>query len=101
MIQREEVWQQLEARAASNPAYRDAATARAPPDLPGDEPTVDLTYQRVEQGAKEARKQGYNASKPLLRKKSELPADTSTVKALIEHKRADAFLPTPPDVNQC
>ncbi|KAL0869341.1 hypothetical protein ABMA27_007597 [Loxostege sticticalis] len=101
MIHREELWQQLEARAASNPAYRDMVTARSPPDIPGDEPPADLSYQRIEQEAHEARKQGYNASKPLLRKKSELPADTSTVKALIEHKRADAYLPTPPDVNQC
>ncbi|PZC71827.1 hypothetical protein B5X24_HaOG212402 [Helicoverpa armigera] len=88
LLQREEVWQALEARAAAAPAARD-----------NDDFT--LTYQRIDQEAHELRKQGYNASKPLLRKKSELPADSTTVKALIEHKRADAYLPTPPDVNQC
>ncbi|KAJ8724098.1 hypothetical protein PYW07_008078 [Mythimna separata] len=88
LIQREEVWQALEAK------------ARVASGDPKDE-LCGLTYQRIEQEAHELRKQGYNASKPLLRKKSELPADSTTVKALIEHKRADAFLPTPPDVNQC
>lgn len=88
LLQREEVWQALEARAAATVA---------PPidDLP------PLTYQRIEHEAQELLKQGYNASKPLLRKKSELPADTTTVKALIEHKRADAYLPPTPDINQC
>jgi hypothetical protein len=42
-----------------------------------------------------------NKEKPLLRRKSELPHDTYTLKALIDHKRADEFLPTPPDVNKC
>lgn len=40
-----------------------------------------------------------NREKPLLRRKSELPHDTYTIKALTDHKRADEFLPTPPDVN--
>ncbi|CAH0690001.1 unnamed protein product [Spodoptera exigua] len=95
--QREEVWQALEARAAAAPA---APRASAPPPADRDD-LAPLTYQRIEQEAQELRKQGYNASKPLLRKKSELPADSTTVKALIEHKRADPYLSTPPDVNQC
>ncbi|KAH9633701.1 hypothetical protein HF086_009035 [Spodoptera exigua] len=95
--QREEVWQALEARAAAAPA---APRAPAPPPADRDD-LAPLTYQRIEQEAQELRKQGYNASKPLLRKKSELPADSTTVKALIEHKRADPYLSTPPDVNQC
>lgn len=39
--------------------------------------------------------------KPLLRRKSELPHDTYTLRALNDHKRADEFLSTPPDVNKC
>ncbi|XP_052756548.1 serine/threonine-protein phosphatase 2A 56 kDa regulatory subunit gamma isoform-like isoform X2 [Galleria mellonella] len=113
MLQREELWQQIEDRAATNPAYRTLvspapAASPAPASLLTDDgtplapgATPDLSYQRLEQESQEARKQGYNANKPLLRKKSELPADSTTVKALIEHKRADPFLPTPPDVNQC
>lgn len=33
-----------------------------------------------------------NKEKPLMRRKSELPQDTGTVRALIEHKRADEYL---------
>lgn len=39
--------------------------------------------------------------KPLLRRKSELPHDTYTVKALTDHRRADEYLSTPPDVDKC
>ncbi|XP_060805056.1 serine/threonine-protein phosphatase 2A 56 kDa regulatory subunit gamma isoform isoform X2 [Amyelois transitella] len=104
LAQREEIWQKLESKAALNPAYRSAPSdsVRAAPrdDVAAPAPN-ELCYQRLEQEALEAKKQGYNANKPLLRKKSELPGDSSTVKALIEHKRADVFLATPPDVNQC
>lgn len=44
---------------------------------------------------------GRNKEKPLIRRKSELPQDTGTVRALIEHKRADEYLTTPPDSNKC
>ncbi|XP_033245129.1 serine/threonine-protein phosphatase 2A 56 kDa regulatory subunit gamma isoform isoform X6 [Drosophila miranda] len=37
-----------------------------------------------------------NKEKPLLRRKSDLPTDSGTVRALIEHKRQDEFLTTPP-----
>ncbi len=41
-----------------------------------------------------------NADKPLLRRKSELPADIYTQKALESHRRADEYLTTPPDANK-
>ena len=40
------------------------------------------------------------ADKPLLRRKSELPTDEYTQKALESHKRADEYLSTPPDANK-
>ena len=40
------------------------------------------------------------ADKPLLRRKSELPTDEYTQRALESHKRADEFLTTPPDANK-
>lgn len=43
---------------------------------------------------------GKPADKPLLRRKSELPTDMYTQQALESHKRADEFLPTPPDANK-
>ncbi|KAI5632923.1 protein phosphatase 2A regulatory B subunit (B56 family) domain-containing protein [Phthorimaea operculella] len=107
--QREEIWQRIEEKASVNPAYRDAPppAGHAPgavtglPTAPGDDDKQpDLSYTRIEQ---EVRKQSYtNASKPLLRKKSELPADTSTVRALSDHKRADPHLPPLPHTdNHC
>lgn len=39
------------------------------------------------------------ADKPLLRRKSELPTDEYTQRALESHKRADEYLSTPPDAN--
>jgi serine/threonine-protein phosphatase 2A regulatory subunit B' len=42
-----------------------------------------------------------NKDKPLIRRKSDLPQDSGTVRALFEHKRADEYLKTPPDVNNC
>lgn len=106
--QREELWQQLEDCAAQNPAYiqfqygdeKDSCSLDDGDNVPNDADTVDLSYEKIQMEAKEARVVR-NKEKPLLRKKSELPQDTFTVKALIDHKRADEFLPTPPDVNKC
>lgn len=41
-----------------------------------------------------------NKDKPLLRRKSDLPADSGTIRALFEHKRTEDFLKTLPDVNK-
>lgn len=41
-----------------------------------------------------------NKDKPLLRRKSDLPTDSGTIRALFEHKRTDDYLKTPPDVNK-
>ncbi|KAJ6636659.1 hypothetical protein Bhyg_15251 [Pseudolycoriella hygida] len=40
-----------------------------------------------------------NKDKPLMRRKSDLVEDTGTVRALMEHKRADEYLSTPPNEN--
>ena len=40
-----------------------------------------------------------NKEKPLLRRKSELPVDQCTMKALTDYKRTEDYLNTPPDVN--
>jgi len=42
-----------------------------------------------------------NKVKPLLRRKSDLPQDSYTMRALSDHKRADEYLVTPPDPNNC
>lgn len=42
-----------------------------------------------------------NKDKPLLRTKSELPQSNETIRALIDHRRADDILKAPTDENQC
>ncbi|XP_068619419.1 serine/threonine-protein phosphatase 2A 56 kDa regulatory subunit gamma isoform-like isoform X1 [Battus philenor] len=108
LLHREELWQRVEARAAANPASAalslPAMPPAAAPAAPHASPPDHAPHlaPRIEREHIETKKQGYNnTSKPLLRKKSELPADTSTVKALIEHKRADPYLSTPPDADRC
>ncbi|XP_076268283.1 serine/threonine-protein phosphatase 2A 56 kDa regulatory subunit gamma isoform-like isoform X4 [Rhynchophorus ferrugineus] len=60
----------------------------------------DVNLDNLEQEALEAKKTR-NSNKPLVRRKSELPQDQCTIKALNDHKRADEYLTTPPDVNKC
>jgi serine/threonine-protein phosphatase 2A regulatory subunit B' len=42
-----------------------------------------------------------NKEKPLLRRKSELPQDTGVAKAINSYQRADDYLKSPPDSNNC
>ncbi|KAI9557465.1 hypothetical protein GHT06_017293 [Daphnia sinensis] len=118
--EREEFWNQIEAEAIKNPKHHlvanlmpksvsggalaqsvSAALSAAGQAATGedqDEDTNNVSYEKIEAEAREA-KRVKNREKPLLRRKSELPHDTYTIKALTDHKRADEFLPTPPDVN--
>ncbi|XP_050294069.1 serine/threonine-protein phosphatase 2A 56 kDa regulatory subunit gamma isoform-like isoform X2 [Anthonomus grandis grandis] len=96
-LQRKEVWDKVYTLAKSLPSG-DANNVITSPE--GDDAT-DLNLENLEQEALEAKKNRNNRDKPLVRRKSELPQDQYTVKALSDHKRADEFLPTPPDVNQC
>ncbi|XP_046440178.1 serine/threonine-protein phosphatase 2A 56 kDa regulatory subunit gamma isoform-like [Daphnia pulex] len=118
--EREEFWSQIEAEAIKNPKHHlvanlmpktisggalaqsvSAALSAAGQAASGedqDEDTNNVSYEKIEAEAREA-KRVKNREKPLLRRKSELPHDTYTIKALTDHKRADEFLPTPPDVN--
>lgn len=118
--EREEFWSQIEAEAIKNPKHHlvanlmpksvsggalaqsvSAALSAAGQAATGedqDEDTNNVSYEKIEAEAREA-KRVKNREKPLLRRKSELPHDTYTIKALTDHKRADEFLPTPPDVN--
>nr|CAD7259390.1 unnamed protein product [Timema shepardi] len=103
---RDDAWTRVEELAMRNPCYApsrtdsiDSSTDLSSPLAEGDA-DEDMTYEKLEAEAREVRKTR-NKEKPLLRRKSELPHDTYTLKALIDHKRADEFLPTPPDVNKC
>uniref|UniRef100_A0A1B6F4U8 Serine/threonine protein phosphatase 2A regulatory subunit n=2 Tax=Cuerna arida TaxID=1464854 RepID=A0A1B6F4U8_9HEMI len=101
--EREDMWGRVENLAQRNPGYQSAPSLHnnnlSITSPPGDD-DPDISYEKLEAEAREVRK-ARNKEKPLLRRKSELPHDNYTVRALNDHKRADEFLPTPPDVNKC
>ncbi|XP_022913958.1 serine/threonine-protein phosphatase 2A 56 kDa regulatory subunit gamma isoform isoform X2 [Onthophagus taurus] len=104
--ERERFWNKLEDLAANSPDYEvlkmkevDNEDINNVACSPNDDEEI-CSLAKIEQEAQEARKIR-NTNKPLVRRKSELPQDQYTVKALNEHKRADEYLVTPPDVNKC
>ncbi|CAH0385463.1 unnamed protein product [Bemisia tabaci] len=101
--EREQAWNRVESLAKKNdPNYRPLSNTSAPTSPPGENEDMDISYEKIEAEVKDGRKPA-NSDKMriFLRKKSELPLDTYTVRALNDHKRADEYLTTPPDVNKC
>ncbi|KAL9873311.1 serine/threonine-protein phosphatase 2A 56 kDa regulatory subunit gamma isoform isoform X3 [Glossina fuscipes] len=121
--QREELWQQVEHMAKNNPDWSkicgqmdSLSISSSQNEFDQDNDICDLTYDKLDfddnqlqqqqsmqlnKIMQEREKSPRNKDKPLLRRKSDLPADSGTVRALIEHKRPDEYLKTPPDVNKC
>ncbi|XP_034941327.1 serine/threonine-protein phosphatase 2A 56 kDa regulatory subunit gamma isoform-like isoform X2 [Chelonus insularis] len=115
MKDRDEAWNRVENLAMRHPNYAVMTQAiqnnshnlsqhlDSPPlDDDADNDTTPLTLEKIEAKANEAKKMSNsNKAKPLLRRKSELPHDSYTIRALSDHKRADEYLVTPPDPNNC
>ncbi|XP_063991917.1 serine/threonine-protein phosphatase 2A 56 kDa regulatory subunit gamma isoform-like isoform X2 [Diachasmimorpha longicaudata] len=112
MKNRDDAWSRVESLAMRHPNY--SALIQGPRNIVNhqlDSPPLDddadidaipLTLEKIEAKANEAKKMtNTNKVKPLLRRKSELPQDSYTMRALSDHKRADEFLVTPPDPNNC
>jgi serine/threonine-protein phosphatase 2A regulatory subunit B' len=101
--QRMELWIRVESLAAKKPEY-EIIKAKNPEInssvISSPDPDDEINLDNLEQQAQEIKKTR-NSNKPLVRRKSELPQDQYTVKALSDHKRADEYLTTPPDVNKC
>lgn len=113
--QRLEAWGKVENIARKNPDVEEVAkmlnnvsliNSRLPASVDGDEDGVVQEAPAPVQGngvptfavsaaAIEANKKS-TAEKPLLRRKSELPTDIFTQKALENHQRKDEYLSTPP-----
>ncbi|CAD5123320.1 DgyrCDS11678 [Dimorphilus gyrociliatus] len=98
--ERNEIWQKLNGKAKANPSYKKFAATLSEPDLTRYEigdgvEDIDETVN-IDQIASEAKQTKPNANKndkkPLLRRKSELPHESSTFRALEGHKRADDHL---------
>ncbi|XP_033227030.1 serine/threonine-protein phosphatase 2A 56 kDa regulatory subunit gamma isoform isoform X4 [Belonocnema kinseyi] len=113
--ERDEAWTKVEALAMRHPNYNLTTKGAQnlpysamqqvdspPPDEDGENDQAPLTLEKIEAKAQEVKKMTItNKSKPLLRRKSELPQDSYTMRALSDHKRADEYLVTPPDPNNC
>ncbi|KAK2709558.1 serine/threonine-protein phosphatase 2A 56 kDa regulatory subunit gamma isoform-like [Artemia franciscana] len=103
--EKEEVWCRIELAAKNNPHYPAVAPLingmfhLSLSDNSQDEFDDDITSDFPEQEAKENKQRNRNKEKPLLRRKSELPVDQCTMKALTDYKRTEDYLNTPPDVN--
>ncbi|KAL1501026.1 hypothetical protein ABEB36_006431 [Hypothenemus hampei] len=99
-MQREEFWERVHNLAKSSADYAIIQTefseTRPSPETENNE----INLENLEREALDVKKVR-NATKPLVRRKSDLPQDQYTVKALSDHKRADEYLATPPDVNKC
>ncbi|XP_044746416.1 serine/threonine-protein phosphatase 2A 56 kDa regulatory subunit gamma isoform-like isoform X1 [Coccinella septempunctata] len=103
--QRQELWGRVENLAASRPEYEQLRNELQNLNInnvitsPDQDDEVHL--ENMEQEAIDVKRGGRNLTRPLVRRKSELPVDQTTMKALNDHKRADEYLTTPPDVNKC
>ncbi|XP_051500313.1 serine/threonine-protein phosphatase 2A 56 kDa regulatory subunit gamma isoform isoform X2 [Myxocyprinus asiaticus] len=95
--EREEAWIKIESLAKSNPQfmmYIDSGSLGSPMDMETDGPMIDdvmmLKKTVVEEATQLHREQ--RKERPLMRRKSELPQDISTVKALETHRRAEEMI---------
>ncbi|XP_018320210.1 serine/threonine-protein phosphatase 2A 56 kDa regulatory subunit gamma isoform isoform X2 [Agrilus planipennis] len=101
--QRENLWQKVESIAAKNPGYEVVKSTVDPlPNNLSSSPEQDdvVIIDRLDREVHEVHKIN-NVNKQFVRRKSDLPQDQYTVKALTDHKRAEEYLVTPPDVNKC
>uniref|UniRef100_A0A7N6ATB1 Serine/threonine protein phosphatase 2A regulatory subunit n=1 Tax=Anabas testudineus TaxID=64144 RepID=A0A7N6ATB1_ANATE len=95
--EREEAWLKIENLAKSNPQflmYIDSVGSGSPMDMETDGPVLDdvnMLKKTVEEEATQIVKD-QRRERPLMRRKSELPKDISTVTALELHRRAEEML---------
>ncbi|XP_077408778.1 protein phosphatase 2, regulatory subunit B', gamma b isoform X2 [Vanacampus margaritifer] len=97
--EREEAWLKIENLAKSNPQFltcTDPVSSGGPTDMETDGPMLDdvsLLKKTVVEEATQLQKD-HRRERPLMRRKSELPKDISTVTALELHQRAEEILTT-------
>lgn len=97
--EREDAWNRIESLAEKNPQFHVVKPQLGTPTQALESPPEDddMLYDRLESQAREVTTTlAAKKEKPLLRRRSELPLDSLTLKALSDHKRADQLL-APPD----
>ena len=82
----------------SNTPVSSASSASA--DNTSSKPTASSVSAKINSATPVSSSTVKPADKPLLRRKSDLPTDVYTQQALESHKRADDYLPTPPDASK-
>ncbi|XP_041131775.1 serine/threonine-protein phosphatase 2A 56 kDa regulatory subunit gamma isoform isoform X7 [Polyodon spathula] len=99
--EREEAWVKIENLAKSNPQYTvcvDSSGLNSPVAMETDGPLIEdvqMLKKTVEEEAIQVKLQrDQRKERPLVRRKSELPQDIYTVKALESHRRAEEILTT-------
>ncbi|XP_074027330.1 protein phosphatase regulatory B subunit well-rounded isoform X5 [Leptinotarsa decemlineata] len=99
---RQELWSKVEILASRKPEYEivHSRNCNINDMITSPDPDDEISLDNLDKEALEIKK-ARNSTKPLIRRKSELPQDQYTMRALSDHKRADEFLVTPPDVNKC
>ncbi|KAG5890190.1 hypothetical protein JTB14_010653 [Gonioctena quinquepunctata] len=99
---RQELWNKVESLASRRPEYEilNSRNCNISDMITSPDPDEEINLDNLDAEALEIKKTR-NSTKPLMRRKSELPQDQYTMRALSDHKRADEFLVTPPDVNKC
>lgn len=106
MRNREDAWNKIESIAKRNPQFlavlpvlNAVESSNAATQGQGDALTPvdeeEMTYEKLASEAREA-KRNLRKEKPLLRRKSELPHDTLTLKTLNDYKRPEDYLTPPP-----
>uniref|UniRef100_A0A672KMJ5 Serine/threonine protein phosphatase 2A regulatory subunit n=1 Tax=Sinocyclocheilus grahami TaxID=75366 RepID=A0A672KMJ5_SINGR len=95
--EREEAWIKIENLAKSNPQflmYIDSSSLSSPMDMETDGPIIEdvmMLKKTVEEEATQLHRD-QRRERPLMRRKSELPQDNSTMKALETHRRAEEMI---------
>ncbi|CAF1034527.1 unnamed protein product, partial [Adineta ricciae] len=100
---RDSAWVKIESKARQNPSYKIYASNQPELYRPNDNDDDDagaanITAKEIEQEAKEASR-NIQKGKPMVRRKSELPHDYSTLNALEKHKRPNEFLSSSSEAN--
>ncbi|CAF1061869.1 unnamed protein product [Adineta ricciae] len=101
--ERDSAWLKIENKARQNPNFKLCAMNQPelyrPVDNDDDDAgAANITAKEIEQEAKEASR-ALQKGKPMIRRKSELPHDYSTLNALERHKRPNEFLTSASESN--
>ncbi|XP_071485642.1 serine/threonine-protein phosphatase 2A 56 kDa regulatory subunit gamma isoform-like [Diadema antillarum] len=97
----DDMWDQLESAAKKNPLFTQVSVQGSKTSDGNNSPELEMdTEAELKDHIKNEAAEGVRRDpKPLLRRKSELPRDAFTIKAIGSHKRHEEFLVSSPETN--